>query len=323
MGWEGIAAFSGIREPLARVEEFLQESLVEDEGARELGRHLLLGKGKRVRPALVLLGASLRGDLPEGAVPLAAAVEMIHLATLVHDDIIDRAPLRRGVATIHTRWSEHASVLMGDFLFAKAFSLLAATGSNRIVRYMAAVVYEMCSGEIEQNLNLHVPRDQTEERYLERIGKKTARFVAESLRVGGILAGADAAEEQALYDFGYQVGLGFQIMDDLLDVVGSQKLGKASGSDLRTGVITLPVIHALHASPEGGRLLELCEREHLEPGEVAEAGAILRHSSSLQYTQKLADKLMTQAQARLTALPEGLTRESLGALVKFLRHRRY
>ncbi len=315
--------FLGEMAPQIRlVEESLAENL-KGEGIQEVTAYLLQGKGKRVRSALTLLAAGSFGPLPPTAVPVATAVEMLHLATLIHDDVIDGATTRHGLLSLHRRFNERISILLGDHLFAKAFVLFASVGNVRVVRTMANVVYEMCQGEIEQNLNCYQTEVQTEGKYLERIGKKTAILMGESCRVGAILAHAGRAMEDAMYDYGYNLGLGFQITDDLLDLTAdTERLGKASGSDLKSGVVTLPLIHALKAPGYAGRIREL-----LRPGigdtEVAEARELLAAAGSLEYASVMAEKHLRLSKEALVRLPEGPNRNLLQKINDFVGKREF
>ncbi len=304
------------------VEESLAENL-KGEDIQEVTSYLLQAKGKRVRSALTLLGAGAFGPLPSSAIPVATAVEMIHLATLIHDDVIDGATTRHGLLALHRRFNERISILLGDHLFAKAFVLFASVGNIRVVEIMANVVYVMCQGEIEQNLNCYKTELQTEGKYLERIGKKTAILMGESCRVGAILADAGQAMEEAIYDYGYNLGISFQITDDLLDFTAStERLGKASGSDLKSGVVTLPVIHALKETGYAGQIRELI-RPGIGDREVAEARELLASSGSLEYASLMAEKHLHLAREALNRLPDGPNRCLLQQISDFVGKREF
>lgn len=309
---------------LALVEEEIRRVLRDENRlVEDVATHLLQGGGKRIRPALVLLAGEIWQGPAELLIPVAAAAELIHMATLVHDDTMDQAPLRRGVPTVNAVWGVHVAILTGDYLFAKAFSLLAATGDNRAVRVMADVVFQMCTGEIAQHAQAFRP-DQTEAEYLHRIDKKTAYFIAECCRLGGLLSGATEAEQEALRDFGYGIGMGFQIVDDILDLTASaQKLGKPIGSDLRCGVITLPVIHALHHSPQRERIAHLIRTRTLGDAEVDEIRHLVERCGGLHHAFRMAERFTEGARRRLDALPPTPAREALREMAAYLVRREY
>lgn len=317
-----LSFLTGISPWLDQVEKELAAALqAETPMVEDISTHLLRGGGKRLRPALVLLAGLIWEEPRPTLVQVAAAAELIHMATLVHDDTMDRAQLRRGVPTVHARWGDHAAILTGDYLFARAFSLLAAAGDNRAVRVMADVVFQMCNGEIEQ-MNQGFDPSQTEAAYLQRVYKKTAFFIAECCRLGGLLAGASDVEEQALRDYGYSVGMGFQIIDDILDLTTTaERLGKPSGSDLRSGVVTLPVIHALTHSPLRQRLAELIASREVGEREVAEVRNLVERCGGLHYAFRVADRFTEHARRSLEALPENRHRDALATMADYLAQR--
>lgn len=317
------SVFADIAADLSDVEQYLTQILGEGpQTVREVALHLLQAGGKRLRPALVLLGAKFGNYSYEIARPVAAATELIHMATLVHDDVIDRAELRRGRPTVHARWGEHTAVLTGDFLFAKAFSLLSEVPVGRVVGIMADVVFRMCSGEIAQNVAARDHSVPDEDQYLDRIAQKTALFIAESCRLGAIAGGAGETAEQALYDYGYAMGMGFQIIDDLLDLTAEPKtLGKLLGSDLRAHVITLPVIHGLKSSVRRGELLTIAEREEVTGESVATVREILETSGSFGYAEELAARFIQQAKDSLAGLRDVAAKVTLLSMADFVTER--
>lgn len=314
--------FDSVKPDLARVEQEITEALTDENAlVTEIATHLLRGGGKRLRPALVLLVAGMYQADPALARSVAAAVEIIHMATLVHDDAVDRSALRRGVPTVNARWGDDAAILMGDYLFAHAFSKLAQTGNNRVVRIMADVVSRMASGEFEQLTEGYDP-SQDEADYIRRIDKKTGYFIAQSCRVGAVLAGADEHEEEALARYGYHIGLGFQIIDDILDFTSSEeRLGKPAGSDLRGGILTLPVIHALAHSPQKERLAEMIEARQFTDDDIREVKAILEECGAIEYAGESARRHTRQAKEALQVLPETPGRNILEELADYLVQR--
>ncbi len=319
---EGTLFVDEVSAGLRQVEERLAAELAEERPElREVTSHLFRAGGKRLRPALVLTCAQTGNAAEPGVMTVAVACELIHMATLVHDDVIDEAEIRRGRPTVNARWGDHISVLAGDYFFARAFSLLGSTGVNRVVRMMADVVFHMCAGEIEQNLSRWDPVGQSEERYLDRVGKKTALFIAQCCRAGALMAGAPDEVSEALYRYGYGIGMGFQIIDDLLDLNATQVFGKAIGSDLRSGVYTIPVIHALGDAAHRVRLLELTGNRSPQNPEIEEVRSILGEAGSFEYAQALARRYVDEAVAALEPLGTSTTARQLRLLAAYVLER--
>ncbi len=316
--------FSSIAEDLQRVESTIEEALATpDKMLDEVSTHLLRAGGKRIRPALVLLTSKFPGAAAERVVPVAVAVELIHMATLVHDDVVDKATVRRGLPTVNAKWSNQVSVLTGDYLFAKAFSMLAQTGNPRVVQIMADVVFEMSRGEIAQ-IASYFDVNQTEEQYYERIAQKTGYLIAECCRLGAIVAGAEENQVQALYNYGMGVGLSFQIADDLLDFHGSAaKVGKPVCGDLKTGILTLPVIHALRHSSHADELRALIAGRSITDADVERVKSILEEAGSFAYARDKADMYLTRAVAELNRVPELTTVSGLRVLADFVINRQF
>jgi heptaprenyl diphosphate synthase len=317
------SVFADIAADLSDVESYMAQLL--DEGpqaVRDVALHLLRAGGKRLRPALVLFGAKFGDYAYEDVRPVAAAAELIHMATLAHDDVIDRAELRRGRPTVHSLWGEHTAVLTGDYLFAKAFSLLSEVRVGKVVGIMADVVYRMCSGEIAQNVQSRDRVLPNEDQYLDRIAQKTAVFIAESCRAGAAATGAPLDVQQALYDYGYSMGMGFQIIDDLLDLTAEPKtLGKAIGSDLRAHVITLPLIHGLRQSQRRAELQTIAESTEVTGDSVNTAREILGQAGSFSYAEELAYRFIDTAKRSIRPLIDVPAKASLLAMADFVLER--
>lgn len=312
-----------IRLPLSSLEEGLREVLHSEESlVREINNHLLRAPGKRLRPALFLLSTGIWQNELAPFLPVALAIELIHSATLIHDDIVDQALLRRGCESLNARFGEHASVLAGDYLFAKAFKLLTEFGDIRVIREMARLVEEMSEGEIQQQAERYIP-DIDEETYFRRISKKTARFFTVCAVCGGLVAGARPEEIQALEKFSFLTGLAFQIIDDILDFSGEKTTGKAVAGDLRQGVVTLPVIHLLSVSPrrEDVRTAIACRR--VDEQLVAVVREELGNCGSLAYARREAARLIQEAQDALAALPSCKNRDLLESAAHFILYRAY
>ncbi len=315
------ALFLGVRDDLTRVEEAIARALRTDGPlTAEVAMHLLQGGGKRLRPSLVLLAGGAAGAEAPALIPVAAAAEIIHMATLVHDDIVDGSALRRGVPTVHAKWGEAFGVLIGDYLFARGFTMLAATGNNRVVRIMSDVVSRMCAGEIREVADQWQACDEAG--YLDRIDAKTGYFIAECCRLGAVAAGAPPRVEEALAAYGSAVGLAFQITDDVLDLTGSAaSLGKPAGADLRAGIVTLPVIHALVHAAEADEILALLAGRRVDDEDVERVREIAERSGSVAYARGRSVRLAREAQAQLEALPGSPCRDTLTALAAYLVER--
>lgn len=316
--------FAGIAAQLQQVEATIEQALdTEEPMLREVSTHLLKAGGKRIRPALVLLASQFPGVDPQQVFPVAAAVELIHMATLVHDDVVDKASVRRGRPTINALWSNQVSVLTGDYLFAKAFSMLAMTGNNRLVRIMADVVYEMSRGEMAQ-IDSYFAVDQTEQQYYKRIAQKTGYLIAESCRLGALVGGAAEADVQALYTYGWELGLSFQIADDLLDFVGSSRqVGKPVGADLKAGILTLPILHALQHAPARDELRRRIETRDVSDADVAWAKEQMEAAGSLEAARTRADEHYHRACAALDAVGSLGSRETMQMLAEFVINREF
>jgi len=319
---DAVALFHVVESDMERVDALITQ-VVRDENplVERVAQYLREASGKRIRPALVLLSARAVGRTAPHVVPIAGAVELIHMATLVHDDIIDRADLRRGRPALRRAFNDQVAVLAGDFLFARAFQLLAETGLPPVVRTAADVVHTMSVGEIQQNLERGTLT--TEAAYLSRIEAKTATFLAASCRLGALAVGADALTLEALSTYGWHVGMAFQLIDDLLDVTAdSATLGEAVAADFQQGVVTLPVLYALAHSARGDELRRALLAAP-EEGRLAEVREVLEASGAIQYVQEKAHHLVRLGLDALAPLPPSEAREALSALAHFVVAREY
>ena len=286
---------------------------------------LLESGGKRLRPALALLAGSFHPVDLDKVVSLAASVEMLHTATLVHDDLVDGALLRRGKSTLNARWSTGATVLTGDYLFARAASLAAETGSVRVMVIFADTLMTICSGELRQILDRHeMPRLDSEQdwrqaldRYDQRIHAKTASLFAAATESAAVLSNAPADQVIALREYGRFLGMGFQIVDDILDFEGEQEvLGKPVGSDLREGIVTLPALFFLREHPNDERVAAVLA-DGGNDGLVREVVAAIRESEAVAQALDRAGRFIAQSQAALVPLPEGQPRNTLHTLADY------
>jgi octaprenyl-diphosphate synthase len=247
-----------VRDDLERVErEISLESVASVEAVTSIGQYLQAGGGKRLRPILLLLSTRLFTDPSESAIRLAAVVEMIHTATLVHDDVIDYAKTRRGRPSINAVWGNHTSVLAGDWLYMQAFQIALRERNFHVLDVLIGLTQDMVEGELLQLDRLR-KIDISEADYMELVDRKTASLFSVCARLGAFIAGADDETENRMGDFGWNLGMAFQLVDDVLDFTSREKvLGKPVGNDLREGKVTLPLIYALEtADAEERKLIE-------------------------------------------------------------------
>lgn len=296
--------FRVIKADLAVLEEALLAAVASPVPLiQDVGTHLVTSGGKRLRPALFLLAARSGSAFDrERVMPLAVALELIHMASLVHDDVIDSADTRRGSPTANAKWSNQVAILSGDYLFAQAFSLVAGQHYGEVIALrLATLVGELASGEILQDSSLFQAEHDLWA-YEERIEKKTANFLAICCEMGAIVSGAAPEVAQGLYRYGHAIGMAFQITDDLLDITGDEvKIGKPAGNDIRQGVVTLPVIRALEVSPQREELAAILEDREMSEAMVARALSLVRASDGVDFAQRRANEQIQKAKA---ALPE-------------------
>jgi geranylgeranyl pyrophosphate synthase len=280
------------------------------------GERLFNAGGKRVRPAVCLLTAGVFQAEPVSAVALASAVELLHTATLVHDDLIDGANMRRGIATLNSDWSPEATVLMGDYLFARAATLIAETDSVQIMDLFAQTMMIILNGEIAQRFaRWQVNRQE----YYQRIYAKTAALFVLATESASVLGNAGLPHIDAMIDYGHSLGLAFQIVDDVLDFTGSSKsIGKPAGNDLRQGLITLPAILFREKYPEDKDFNALLNGRHNDAELVAQMVERIRASNAIAASLKEARAYAHKAQAALSRLPSSRNVESLSALAEYV-----
>ena len=282
----------------------------------QLGHHIVTSGGKRLRPLLVLLSA--RTHLYEGDahVPLAAIVEFIHTATLLHDDVVDNADLRRGRQAARSIWGNDASVLVGDFLYSRAFQMIVETGLSRVTGVLADATNTIAEGEVRQLLNCH-RIDIREEDYLGVIRCKTATLFETAARIGAMVAGASDEAERNAASFGLNLGLAFQLIDDVLDYETHGGTGKSSANDLTEGKPTMPFIYTLERSSEtDAQLLKDALRKGAN-NRAPDALELVRASGALDYTRRQATHYADKALAALRTLPGSEYKTALGELVEF------
>lgn len=291
----------------------------------EASAHVLLGGGKRIRPALVALSArACNGpyDLSR-VVRVAAGVELIHMATLMHDDVVDGAELRRGRAAANALWGDHVAVLAGDFMLAKAFSLIACVADTKIMEVLSSATVAMAEGEARQIESLGDADDLTEG-YLSIVRDKTASFMSASCRIGAILASSSPFQENALADYGLHLGMAFQITDDLLDLTGDSALtGKPVGSDIREGKLTLPVIIAMEkASPTNrARISDILRGADVTADDIEFVGAVAEETGAIRETREVAESYVRKALGSLAMFADSDVLRALTALAHHVKTR--
>jgi len=286
-----------------------------------LAEHLIGGSAKRLRPLLTIAAARLAGAKDDACLNLAAAVEFIHTATLLHDDVVDESSMRRGRATSNAVFGNAASVLVGDFLYSRAFQMMVSCNRMRVLEVLAEATNVIAEGEVLQLMNMH-DADLAVDEYLRVIRYKTAKLFEASARLGAVLGNADTQTEEACAAFGRSLGTAFQLVDDLLDYEGStEALGKNVGDDLREGKPTLPLLLAMQNGSPAERDLV---RQAIENGEVErlpEVVAVVRRTQALEGTRQAAQGEADLALAALQALPASDWREELARLVRLSTQR--
>ena len=287
----------------------------------QVANYIVSSGGKRLRPMLLILSAHACGYTGTQHIPLAAIIEFIHTATLLHDDVVDESDLRRGRETAHAVWGNAASVLVGDFLYSRSFQMMVGVESMRVMEIMADATNTIAEGEVLQLLNLGDP-EISEQRYFAVIENKTATLFEAACRLGAVLAAASQETESALAHFGKHLGLAFQIADDVLDYNGDgDALGKDTGHDLAEGKPTLPLIHARNASDEHGRAL--IDRAVRQGGgeSMEQVMAIIRETRALDSAMAMAEEHAANAIRSISGLADSPWSNALHRLARYSFHR--
>jgi octaprenyl-diphosphate synthase len=287
----------------------------------QVAEHIIGGGGKRLRPLLCVLSGRACGIADEKHVEAAVFIEFVHTATLLHDDVVDGSMKRRGRATANNIFGNQASVLVGDFVYSRAFQMMATVGSQRVMEIMSNATNVIAEGEVLQLMNAHDP-ETTEQRYLEVIYRKTGRLFEAGAEVAAVLAGAPAAQQIALARFGKHLGTAYQLIDDVLDYRSDPATrGKNLGDDLAEGKPTLPLLHALrHGNDEQRALIRLA----IEQGGLAQLGPIveaIETTGGLDYAISFAQRETSQALSALESLPDSPFSKALAALARFAQER--
>jgi heptaprenyl diphosphate synthase len=316
--------FQEIKDELEIVEQELQAVVqAPDLLMTQTSAHLLKAGGKRLRPAFSLLAGKCADFALEKILSLAVALELAHMATLVHDDVVDCALTRRGTHTVKAIWGNKISIHTGDYLFAKSLILISQYEDLLVSRVLADTSMRMCEGEICQ---IFTPFNiqQTAKDYFYTIYRKTALLIAASCQLGAYVCGAPKNIYESLRRYGCNIGMAFQITDDVLDMVADEELlGKPVGGDLRQGVITLPVIYALKHSPVREKLKEMVTRRDKDGYEVAEVIRLVQKCGGIDFSCQVAQEYVARARRELSALPDRAAKKVLVAVADFVGERKF
>jgi len=312
------SALAPVAADLKRVDELIGRRLESDVPlVREVAQYIVAAGGKRLRPALLLLACGALGYRGEARLTLAAVVEFIHTATLLHDDVVDESKLRRGHETANAAFGNAASVLVGDYLYSRSFEMMTSLDNMRVMQILSRATTVIAEGEVLQLLNMHDP-DVTQESYLRVIRSKTAKLFEAAAQLGALVAGANDAQIEAAGEYGRSLGTAFQLIDDVLDYAGdAAEIGKNVGDDLREGKPTLPLIYVMeNGTPEQRELIRSC----IEQGDETHFDAVLTavtNSGALDFTRREAEVAARRAAAAIADLPPSEYKDSLLQLCTF------
>lgn len=316
--------YATMKQDVSYIEEQLERSIANDlRTLNDASLQLLKAGGKRIRPVFVLLAGKFGTYDLERLKYVAVPLELIHMASLVHDDVIDDADTRRGQLTVKAKWDNRVAMYTGDYIYGQALVLATELQDPQIHRILSKAMVQMCIGEMEQ-IRDFFNTSQSERQYLLRIRRKTALLIAISCQLGAIASGASAAIGRQLYRFGYNVGMAFQIRDDVLDLTGTEaQLGKPPGNDIRQGNLTLPVIYALEETGRRQALLRDIERIRRMNGHTDVSSILhnIRESAGIRRAEQLAERYINKAIHALEQLPDIRARKNLRDIAYFIANR--
>lgn len=319
-------AYDLIKDDILNMEEGFKKNLNSDVYlVSKVGEYILKSGGKRFRPMVLLLCARLCDYKSDRHIPLAGVVEFIHTATLLHDDVVDNANLRRGNASANVVWGDGASILVGDYLLSKAFSLAVLHGDMRILKVLSHTTTRMAEGEVLQLLK-HRDAASTEKEYLDVVTNKTAVLISAAAQVAGILGEVSIEKEVALANYGMGLGIAYQLMDDCLDYISTDEdLGKSVGNDLREGKVTMPLIQASKKASEAERafIREAVEAEDITDSTLREVINIINKYGGIDYTLERARAYIEDAKRQLDVFEPNIERAALLAIADFVIDRKY
>lgn len=326
MGLEKIklmSLYTDFRKDVAYIEKELERSVQSSSPiVRQASLHLLKAGGKRIRPIFVILAAQFGNYSPEKAAKVAVSLELIHMASLVHDDVIDDSNMRRGLETVKAKWNNRVAMYAGDFIFSRALTSIGSIEKEAVHRILAETMLEICKGEIIQ-IDFQRQTDQGMRDYLQRIKRKTALLLASSCELGALSADADAETVRKLRRYGYFTGMAFQIVDDILDITSTDaELGKPAGSDLLNGHITLPILYI----KDDAKFRPYMERAFA--GNMLESDRqnmlrYIRQSDAIDKAQHVSDLYLAKALKELEGLPNGKSKKALIQIADFIGQRKY
>ena len=321
VSFDAIAALAD--DDMQAVNRLIESSLESDVAlVSQVSQYIVMSGGKRLRPLIVLLAARALGYRGEQHVRAAAIIEFIHTATLLHDDVVDSSERRRGMDSANTVFGNQASVLVGDFLYSRSFQMMVDIGDMGIMRILADATNTIAAGEVMQLMNVHDP-DTSEEDYHQVIYRKTARLFEAGAQIAAVLADRDPLDEQAMIEYGRNLGTAFQLVDDALDFEASpEELGKNLGDDLAEGKATLPLIHAMRAGADSER--DLIRQAILDGGlqQLETIQHIIKSTGALDYTLQRAHEAADTAIAALASIPESEYKQALLSVAEFAVQRR-
>ena len=314
-----------VKDDLRQVETEFKRNLKSDVGLiSKIGKYLLGSGGKRFRPMILILSTKLCGYEGDRHIPFASIIEFIHTASLLHDDVVDDAELRRGSASANTVWGSEASVLVGDFLFSKSFWLMVRDGDIRVLRVLSEACTQLAEGEIQE---LMKTSDLTlsEEGYIAIVTRKTAALISAACQIGAILGGVDPEKELSMADFGLNLGIAFQLVDDTLDYVSDEKeFGKAIGIDLKEGKVTLPLIQTLQACTptDRTRLEDIFFSDSISREDFLVVADVIQKYHGVQYAVERAKEFVKKAKTCLTGFETSEAKRAILALADYVVERR-
>ncbi|MCI3920286.1 polyprenyl synthetase family protein [Paenibacillus sp. TRM 82003] len=316
--------YAKLQDDMSYIERKLDESVrTEEDELNDAALHLLKAGGKRLRPVFVLLSGRFGTYDLERLSDVAVSLELIHMATLVHDDVIDDAATRRGQPTVKAKWDERIAMYTGDYILGRALTVAARLEDADIHRILSKAMVQMVIGEMEQ-VRLFYALNQSIRDYLLRIRRKTALLIATSCRLGALAAGASNRDSQLLYSFGYNAGMAFQIRDDILDIKGTEKqLGKPPGSDMKQGNITLPVLYAMRDGRIRSAVEAVTGGDEPDPKLLKLAISLVRGSEGMKEADALSHRYIDKAIAALAPLPDIQAKNDFTNIAKFIADRSY
>ncbi|MCG3089947.1 polyprenyl synthetase family protein [Sporosarcina cyprini] len=318
-----LSLYADFRKDLAYIEKELEKSVDSSSPIiRQASLHLLRAGGKRIRPIFVILASKFGDYSLERVSKVAVSLELIHMASLVHDDVIDNSDMRRGFETVKSKWDNRIAMYTGDFIFSKALISIGEIEHAGVHRLLAETMLEICKGEIIQ-IDYQQKLDQSLRDYLRRIKRKTALLLSSSCELGALVSGADSSLVRKMRRFGYFAGMAYQIVDDILDITATdEQLGKPAGSDLMNGHVTLPILYIKDDPDFKPYMLKSFDGSLTEP-ERGEMLSYIRNSGAIEKAQAISDRYLSKAVAELEALPDGDAKKALLQIAAFIGKRNY